>query len=77
MRPVHAVTVDGMRTSNALAEPLADAAGLILTHPARELYAWLWRTGLLESRGAQRTSSSLRGAVSAGTSATDSGAGGV
>ncbi|CAJ1510131.1 Rv1535 domain-containing protein [[Mycobacterium] holstebronense] len=39
-----------MRTTQVLAEPLADATAALLTVPMVELYAVLWRAGLLEVR---------------------------
>ncbi|ULP47259.1 MULTISPECIES: Rv1535 domain-containing protein [Mycolicibacter] len=39
-----------MRGSDILAEPLADVTGALLTVPVVELYAVLWRAGLLEVR---------------------------
>ncbi|WP_164517918.1 MULTISPECIES: Rv1535 domain-containing protein [unclassified Mycobacterium] len=39
-----------MRTTEVLAEPLADATAALLTVPAVELYAVLWRAGLLQVR---------------------------
>ncbi|WP_167666265.1 Rv1535 domain-containing protein [Mycolicibacter icosiumassiliensis] len=39
-----------MRATEVLAEPLADATAALLTVPVVELYAVLWRAGLLEVR---------------------------
>lgn len=39
-----------MRATEVLAEPLADATAALLTVPMVELYAVLWRIGLLEVR---------------------------
>lgn len=39
-----------MRATEVLAEPLADATAALLTVPVVELYAALWRIGLLEAR---------------------------
>ncbi|MGH3577178.1 MAG: Rv1535 domain-containing protein, partial [Mycobacterium sp.] len=36
-----------MSTTDALADPLAEAVGLLLTAPVVELYAVLWRVGLV------------------------------
>ncbi|MEB3048408.1 Rv1535 domain-containing protein [Mycolicibacter sp. MYC123] len=37
-----------MRTTEVLADPLIDAVAVILTVPAVELYALLWRAGVIE-----------------------------
>ncbi|MGB3475808.1 MAG: Rv1535 domain-containing protein [Mycobacterium sp.] len=39
-----------MRGTDILAEPLADVTAALLTVPMVELYAVLWRAGLLEAR---------------------------
>ncbi|XEC49122.1 hypothetical protein ROJ27_00454 [Mycobacterium tuberculosis variant bovis] len=47
-----AVTVGGMSTrTDALADPLASSFALLLTVPLLELYAVLWRVGVVEVRG--------------------------
>ncbi|MGV0626074.1 Rv1535 domain-containing protein [Mycolicibacter minnesotensis] len=38
-----------MRATEVLADPLVEATAWLLTGPAYELYALLWRAGLLES----------------------------
>ncbi|WP_019736171.1 Rv1535 domain-containing protein [Mycolicibacter kumamotonensis] len=39
-----------MKATEILADPLVEVTGALLTVPARELYALLWRAGLLEVR---------------------------
>jgi hypothetical protein len=50
------------RTTEVLAEPLAEVTGQVLTVPVIELYALLWRAGLLEVRhsASKRPPSDLR-----------------
>ncbi|NKE41289.1 hypothetical protein FVP45_13460, partial [Mycobacterium tuberculosis] len=40
--------------TDALADPLASSFALLLTVPLLELYAVLWRVGVVEVRGAHR-----------------------
>jgi len=44
------VTVGGMSTKDALADPLASTFASVLTVPLLELYALLWRVGVVEVR---------------------------
>ncbi|MEO6792272.1 MAG: Rv1535 domain-containing protein [Mycobacterium sp.] len=37
-----------MRATEILADPLVEVTARLLTVPTRELYAYLWRVGLLE-----------------------------
>ncbi|MEB3069570.1 Rv1535 domain-containing protein [[Mycobacterium] vasticus] len=37
-----------MKATEILADPLVEVTAMLLTPPARELYALLWRAGLLE-----------------------------
>jgi hypothetical protein len=41
-----------MRTTEILADPLVDMTARLLTGPVQELYALLWRAGLLEAEHA-------------------------
>ncbi|MGH3524123.1 MAG: Rv1535 domain-containing protein, partial [Mycobacterium sp.] len=49
-----------MSTTDALADPLAEAVGLLLTAPVVELYAVLWRAGLVEVVQARQTADRRR-----------------
>jgi hypothetical protein len=57
-----------MRTTEVLAEPLAEVTAQVLTVPVIELYAWLWRAGLLEVRlpASKRPPSEIRHLRTAG-----------
>ncbi|MDD7812656.1 Rv1535 domain-containing protein [Mycobacterium sp. CSUR Q5927] len=39
-----------MKATEILADPLVEVTATLLTVPARELYALLWRAGVLEVR---------------------------
>ncbi|WP_244899085.1 Rv1535 domain-containing protein [Mycobacterium fragae] len=49
-----------MSTTDALADPLAEAAGLLLTVPVIELYAVLWRLGFVEVVRTRQTDDRVR-----------------
>ncbi|EUA68737.1 hypothetical protein I553_1925 [Mycobacterium xenopi 4042] len=53
------VTVGCMATTDALADPLASALAPLLTVPLVELYAVLWRLGVVEVVRADRSSARL------------------
>jgi len=44
-----------MRATEVLAEPLVEVTARLLTGPAEELYAYLWRAGVLEVEHAAPT----------------------
>jgi hypothetical protein len=49
-----------MSTTDALADPLSQALALLLTEPLIEMYAVLWRLGVVEIVETRRASSGLR-----------------
>ncbi|MCV7385683.1 Rv1535 domain-containing protein [Mycolicibacter longobardus] len=50
-----------MKATEILADPLVEATAMLLTVPAQELYALLWRAGLLEvqHRAAKRPAAEI------------------
>jgi hypothetical protein len=55
--PGAAVNLTGMSTTDVLADPLSEALALLLTVPLIEIYAVLWRVGVLEILVSDRASS--------------------
>ncbi|OBI81416.1 hypothetical protein A9X01_23920 [Mycobacterium asiaticum] len=53
--PDGAVTVGNMTTTDHLADPLASSFAALLRGPLTELYALMWRVGVLEVGTSDRT----------------------